>query len=240
LGLIISCSMRCSILIFLLLCVTNAFAQGGGEDSLKIIEAKHDSIYHVEVLPLSALHGDYDLVIEGFEIITDSTRPMRGFRISWPGTFISGRNLMVINPRQIFLKTEHDNPYPDYLYWIIDIDTMQYRLISRNLFSHLNDKFDDHSNIYLDFYLLTYKDPAGELSLPDHWTDKEIRKHNMDYRNKLYMNLCRLLRMFNASLTRHGKEIRIPGRNEFIGIKPVRIVYSMEQYDDQLKTIIYK
>jgi hypothetical protein len=148
--------------------------------------------------------------------------------------------VLVINPRQIFIKTQHDNPYPDFLYWFTDIDTAQYRMILDHMIPPDKTRFADSTNIYSDYYLLYFEVFVKEASLPAHWSDKEISKHSMDYRKKLYTNLCALIRTFNVILASNVNEIKVPDQKEFIRIKPVRIVYFMEQFDDQLNTIIYK
>jgi hypothetical protein len=235
----IKITMRNLVFVFLSFCFIEAFAQSNNEDTLRITEGRYDSIFHIYVLPSEALNGNYNLVVENFNIEPDTTKPKPGIKITWGSPFIRGKNVLIINPRQIFLKTEHENPYYDYLFWIINIDTSQYYAIRDFLKSNHIPRLTNQKSPYSRYSIYSYENNAVELTPPDDWTDQVIAKHSKDYKYILFKNFCSILNILNKPLSRKKEKIIIPSSTDFMKIKSVRIVLSMEQWGDQVKAVNY-
>jgi hypothetical protein len=209
-------------------------------DSLNILHTKFDSVYKVQVIPPDALNGEYDVLIYhhdfDFDLTPNNDTNKYGFEISWPSPIIDGGFRLVINPRQIFLRSGHDNPNPNYLYWFVNIDTAQYNLIKSHLISLFNKKFEYYHNNHSLFYLLTPLKYLKESPIPDEVSDKEYKKLEKDAHSKLYKNLIQFLKILNIPLALNGNEIKYPTYKYFSNIKLLRMVDgNQDEINDILK-----
>ncbi len=226
--------------LIVLLSVNNSFSQKVKPiDSLKIIEGIQDTSLKISIIPIEALNGSFDILVEGIYYDIEHPHKLRGFKIFWNSNVISGRNVICINPKQIYLRTEHDNPYPSYLYWIINISSEQYIAISKIINDQTGNIFSDKTTANSLYKTLQYNYPVEEETIPYDWTYKEILKHKKDYKMKLYTNFRDILKLFNKATKQKELQIPLPSLKEFDGVKPIRTIYLMEQYGDEFNDIKY-
>jgi hypothetical protein len=209
-------------------------------DALKTIFGISDTSLNISILPFEALSGNYDILIEGLHIGESKTGNKRGYKVIWPSPLIYGTNVLFINPKQIYLRTEHENPYPNYLYWIININPDQYKLIAKNLESRLAIDMTDKTTAYSYYRTFLYNDIIEEEPMPYDWTYKEILAHKKDYKKKLYLNFINILKSLNKILKSNDLSILLPSFKEFCAVKPIRTLYSSEEYNDEFNSIEYK
>jgi hypothetical protein len=228
--------ISCIILSF-----NNSFSQNKPPiDSLKIIEGIQDTSLKVSIIPKEALDGNYDLLVEGIYYGGKTSNSYRGYKIFWKSPLISGRNVIYVNPKQIYLRTEHDNPYPNHLYWIIDICNEQYISIEKVINEQNGNLLADKTAINSNYKTLEYNYSVEEQPIPYEWTYKEIISHKKDYKKKLYINFADILRSWNKAIPQKELQLYIPSFKEFSSVKPIRTLYLREEYGDEFNDIDYK
>jgi hypothetical protein len=208
-----------SLLIFLIVLTTRLFSQASDKDSLRITYAQFDSVDRIQVIPFNALSGDYDLLIVGFEFDTANIVDKKAIEISWPSLYIDGRYDLVITAKQLYLKSGHENPNPNHLYWMTSISKTQYDLIKSYLNARSSKAFQ---RCYRQSYC--YKKYKKEKYVRDGWT------------NRQYENFVRLLAIVNKPLELNDK-ILIPPFESFNSIRPLQLVHGVEEIGSQIKII---
>jgi hypothetical protein len=194
-------------------------------DSLKSIKSYCDSIYSVQIIPDNALTGEFDLLITGQEKNLKNKINTNLIEISWSSIYIDGRYILVITPRQIYLKSGHDNPNPNYLYWLTTISVTQFDMIKDFLETKQNGTISNYTS-----------DNSTNLT---YYFDKAIiEKYKGDcWTNKRYDNFQSLIRLINQPLNKTGEKILIPSRKDFENIRILRLVIDFFELQDQIKMI---
>jgi hypothetical protein len=214
--------------ILLLILTTKLFSQVVDNDSIKIVYAEYDSIDSIHLVPLNALNGDYDLLIIGFDYDTNKVIDKRAIEISWPSLYIDGNYDLVITPKQIYLRSGHNNPNPNYLYWITSITRQQYDFIKYYLNALDNSTMQECTNEYSYRQSYFYNKFKKEKYVRDDWT------------NMRYDNFVRILKLINKSLKSTDNEISIPDFDNFKSKHSLRLVFGLEELDSQIKMIKLK
>ncbi len=194
-------------------------------DSLKILKSHFDSIYSVQILPDNALTGEFDLLISGQEKNLNNKINTNLIEISWPSIYIDGRYILVVTPRQIYLISGHENPNPNYLYWLTNISDTQFNKIKDYLGTTQNStihNFTSENSSNLTYY---FDKAKIEKYKGDNWT------------NKRYDNFQSLMKFINQPLNKNGEKILIPSRIDFKNIKFLRLVIDIFELQDQIKLI---
>jgi hypothetical protein len=144
-----------------------------------------------------------------------------------------------VNPKQIYLRTEHDNPYPNHLYWIINICTEQYNSIKKTISAQSGNSLSDKTTVNSLYKTFEYIYSAEEEPIPYEWTYKEIISHKKDYKKKLYNNFTDILRSWNKVILQKELRLSVPSFKEFSSVKPIRTLYLREEYGDEFNDIKY-
>jgi len=77
----------------------------------------------------------------------ESTKPKR-YMIFWDDRpAIDGSFILVIHPTQIFLRSSHDNPNPDCIYWMSPISASQYQALS-GILDQYKEKIFSQKNVW--------------------------------------------------------------------------------------------
>jgi hypothetical protein len=226
--------MRTALLtILILIMTTNVFSQyldvdplkRMDIDSLKIIKSQFDSVYGLQIIPDNALHGEFDLLVTDDD--KDSIKKINEnkIEISWSSNYIDGRYILTITPKQIYLKSSHNNPNPNYLYWLTSITDQHYELIK----SHLELQ---GSNIISNFRT------ENSTCLTYFYDKARLEKNNgNNWDNRRYDNFSELMMTISNPLSKNGEKIFIPSKSEFNKIKMLRIVIDIYELQDQTKLI---
>ncbi len=216
-------TLQLTILIFI--STTKLYSQIVDTNSLKIIKSQIDSIYNVQIIQDNALTGEFDLLITGLEQNLNKKKNTNIIEISWSSIYIDGRYILVITPRQIYLRSGHDNPNPNYLYWLTKISDTQFDLIRS--FLEINKNSIIHNYSSENSTCLTYYFEGAKI-------EKYIRN---SWTNKRYDNFLSLMKLINQPLTKNGEKILIPSRNDFDNIKILRLLIDIYELQDQIKMI---
>ena len=192
-------------------------------DSLRIINSQFDSNIGVQIIPDNALTGNYDLLITGFK--RDSNKNENKIEISWTSYYIDGHYTLVITPKQIYLKSGHDNPNPNFLYWLTDI--------SQNQFLSIKDYLNESESTFIHKYT-NENSPCLTYSFSKAKIEKQKRKN---WTTKRYDNFKTLMTRINKPLRKNGERINIPTEKEFNEIIKLRILIDINELQDQIKLI---
>ena len=165
--------------------------------------------------------GEFDLLIAGQEKSLNANL----IEISWSSIYIDGRYILVITPRQIYLKSGHDNPNPNYLYWLTNISDSQFHKIKDYLGTTQNRTVHNYTS-----------DNSSNLT---YYFDKaKIEKYKGDsWTNMRYDNFQSLMKLINQPLRKNGEQLLIPSRKDFENIKILRLVIDIFEFQDQIKMI---
>jgi hypothetical protein len=210
--------------------VIDVNAQRENSDSLKVIYSYTDTVSKIEIIPRDALNGCFDGLIIKYKLTLPSNFGLDSLlkvdfpsinksafepelEIKWNAQSIDGRYILVINPKQIYLKSSHDNPNPKYLFWLSDIDSSHYRLIKQFLTNNNQaDYFDNGGDGFS--YLCSICE--NEEFLNDSWIDLR------------YDNFSKILKILNLQLIEKDQLILIPNFEKFQDITPLQIAYNVE------------
>jgi hypothetical protein len=194
-------------------------------DSLKIVKSHMDSIYKVQVIPDNVLTGEFDLLITGFEKESNKKINTNIIEISWSSMYVDGRYILVITPRQIYLRSSHDNPNPNFLYWVTASSNKQFELIKHYLEKQTDNGIRNYSSE--NSTCLTYFFDKAEI--------EKYKRNN--WTNKRFDNFLTLMNLINEPLEENGEQILIPSRNDFDNNKILRLVIDIYELQGQIKMI---
>ena len=134
-------------------------------------------------------------------------KPSKDIEIFWNSNYTDGRYIVVITQNQLYVKSSHENPNPNYLYWVSGIDKNQYQTI-RN-FINSTDKIFSKSSLDNNQFL---------------YTQAQEEKHlNNSWENNLFKNFIALLEELNSA------KLDLPSKYDFGSFTPVRIIYSKKE-----------
>lgn len=193
------------------------------KEKFRIIHADFDIKYGVLIVPFDALTGNYDGIVIPFNLDTAAVTEKTSISISWSSISIDGGYSIEINPKQIYLRSNHDNPNPNHLYWLDSLSNEQYQIIK----TYLNSKNKNKFNIY-----------NNEFEFSQSYGFKEFIQEKYfrgEYEDRSYDNLSKLLNLINKSIKNAKLEIKIPSRKDFDNIKPILISYSDKELEEYLE-----
>lgn len=222
-----------TILTFLILCKV-ASAQDSF-DNLKVFKAKFDTINKASIIPDSIFSMYIDILHLTFPTDTIESKEKYGYEIWWPSTYNDGSLVLTITKRQIFLRSGHNNPNPNHLYWFINITGDQFKIIEDKINT---DKtlFKQEPSEYTWYKQLFYNKYKSEKGIPKKWTKKKEESYYKDWLDKKYKNTDDLISFFDNGLS-VDNIIPFVTKNDFEKNKPVRVAFSEEDYEEQIKFV---
>lgn len=117
-----------SLILLLLTCLLPVSVTG--QSATKLRRAWLDPIDSVTVMPPYALDENLTgLVVYSSYPRTKSPAAPRGYWFNWPFTSVDGTLDLYVSRRQIYLQSGHNNPNPNFLYWVQNITPAQFQTI---------------------------------------------------------------------------------------------------------------
>ncbi len=204
-----------SIMVFFLVLVLSmgSMAQERRIKS-KIYSCPTDSTYQIKIIREDIFETDYVAlyVPEGIELEKQDKKV--GFKIFWYSYTDEGRFSLVVNPRQIYLRTGHDNPNPNYLFWLYSITPETYSKLSElsKDTNFINEAYTSETSKYKSYWLKNAI--SDSASTNDHYYIA-------------YQNLKTIIDKFNSNLDDDNK-IKLPNYQDFLKINRFQMVYSAQ------------
>ena len=126
---------------------------------------------------------------------------------------------LTITPEQMYLMSGHNNPNPNFLFWVMGIDSLKYQKIRNSLLANDPPGFSmgymRTKNDRLNFYDTLYKDT---LLIPETWTTEDQLNVREYCNKKFYVEIEKLFSIINSYLA--NDKISFPSQKELSKIKP--------------------
>ncbi|MCB9261832.1 MAG: hypothetical protein H6607_05600 [Flavobacteriales bacterium] len=179
-----------------------------------------DTNYNICIIDSKIFSSDFNYIIFNREKHVKNKRPI-GYSLGWPAPNIDGGMAVIINPKQMYLKSGHDNPNPNYLYWLCDIDSTAFGSIEKTLNDSIFywQKREPNWYGFVGMWLPNY---ASEFPIPEEWNDSLLNLHQENHYKTAYLNLTRIIDMLNQHLP-ENQQIAKPTYTEFRENKKIMI-----------------
>jgi len=217
--------MKIFIIISLLI-FSKLYSQEKKTNSLKVLNSINDDKYKIELIPENAFSGDFDLLV--IPNITDKKNSDNIIPILWANhVFDDKRYKLVINPRQIYLRTVSNTPNSKSLLWKSNISHNQFLKIKNHIRENKKDntivEYEINENNKITYFFKNNK--SGE--------DISQLKSSTEL-DRTYTNLKQLISLINKSFDYHENKIYVPAKNDFKKIKSIRIIHHIDDLDIEM------
>jgi len=129
-------------------------------------------------IPPSASSDSVDAILYQDKTRLKVNPDNRPIKFSWTSNCNDGEYILTITPEQIFFSSGHDNPNPNFLFWIVDITKEQFQAINLGVRKKPPKYFYDrtaprHDSLFqdeseYDYYQTNFRDPC---LIPKEWND---------------------------------------------------------------------
>lgn len=132
---------------------------------------------------------------------TASMQPKR-YMISWNDTpAIDGDFILVVHPKQLFLRSGHNNPNPNYVYWVDQLSEEQYARLVKFLDAYKGRLFRrDRWSQWPGYTLFILRNPQISPQPPDRMTADVEASWQSRSNAAVNSNLRRILKELNHGL----------------------------------------
>ncbi len=172
-------------------------------------------------IPQAAFSDSIDAVLfqdKGLSRVHPNKRPVV---FSWYSNCNDGNYNLTITPEQIFFSSGHDNPNPNYLYWIMDISKEQFEAINKGVRKSAPENFYDvtaprNDSLFQDESEYSYIDTSFQdpCSIPKDWNDTTEHLFNICCDASIVTQLIRFLEILNAYIPIAVKKVILPNGQE--------------------------
>lgn len=132
---------------------------------------------------------------------TVSMEPKR-YMIAWNEPGIDGDFMLVVHPRQLFLRSGHNNPNPNYVYWVAPLSDAQYTRLVTFIDGYKGRLFRRNRwDRWAGYTLFTLENPRISPHFPERRTPDSEAAWQRDFDAAVNANLRRILRELNRALS---------------------------------------
>lgn len=204
--------MTLRIILMIVCCWTFSFLSAQKRDKPIIVSTVDRGDYFF--IPTTALADRVEGILYQLKIGKKVDPEKRPIQFYWISTCNDGYYNLTITPEQIFFSSSHDNPNPNYLFWVVDIDSAQYQQIENGVQRNPPQGFENLSKNYRQsltvFYDNKFKDT---FSIPDEWTDSIMASHDVYCQAQIERQLKRYFSIINSYIADTAKQLAIPFDN---------------------------
>lgn len=217
------------IILLLLLSTYNFYAQ-----NLIIKTIDRGNYNYIPKLAFSDSVGG----IEHVDFRLRNVNEKKEFVIYWNSLCTDGSYDLTITPEQIYFSTSHDNPSPNLLFWVIEIDSTQYNCIKNGLINNLPERFINYSYNYDGSYIFLDTSYRENIIIPENWIDEKLEKFDIYCKYLIEKQLKQYTVIFNNYIQCENKSIILPFIIDYEKVKYFYwnrkelqnwIIYSIEQ-----------
>ena len=195
--------------------ILTTFCQESADSSIAYAEIINGYIY----IPKSILSDEIDAVL----IINKNnaaSSQKKTFTLWWNSQCNDGYFNLNITPKQIYFSSSHDNPNPNYLYWVIDIDSIQFSEISKGLRSKTPTGFSNQSKYSDDAYVFHDNKFKDAFKIPEEWTEPKEKEFDDYCMKQSEQQLGRYFLLLNSFIKKENKKIKLASKEERDKIPP--------------------
>jgi hypothetical protein len=176
----------------------------------KIAETEFKNGYNY--IPKSALEDSIDIILHDYNSDYKSLNKKFGkpkikvqeIEISWNSNCTDGAYKIIITPQQMYVCSGHDNPNPNSLYWVQEIDSIKFHLIKKGLLKKkpkIYISYNKNFNSKLDYNDTSYV----EIEIPENWSDSVSNKFDIDCDSLIIHTISKQLTILNNYLPQEMK-----------------------------------
>ncbi|RYZ96152.1 MAG: hypothetical protein EOP47_24440 [Sphingobacteriaceae bacterium] len=207
-----------TILIFIFCCVFQCLcAQTTHNSAIAETIDKSDYFY----IPQSALNDKIQAIHYQDKIKTKVNPNKRPIEFYWHSTCNDGSYILTVTPEQIFFSSSHDNPNPNFLFWVISINASQFLQIQKGLQQNPPPGFKDRlkylkglnesGRIYDESKTVYYDEKfKGNFPIPAEWTDAVMKRHDQYCKSQIKSQLKRYLSIINSYISDPKNKVLFP------------------------------
>ena len=147
----------------------------------------------------------------------------------WNSFCTDGDYILMLTPEQIFFTSGHNNPNPNRLFWVFNINTEQYLFVRNgfiknppNFFKNLSQYYNGMKYIYYDS---TYND---RYMIPAEWNDSIMFVVESYCKKQIEVQISKYMSIINGYITDDNLKIVIPRYAELSKIESK--YFSDEEY----------
>jgi len=186
-------------------------------------------------IPSSALADSTDGIIFQEKRFTKATKAQHQIQLTWTSMCTDGYYNIDITPQQIFFHSSHDNPNPNYLFWVMDIDSTQYAFIKKGLKQKPPRGFENQSKYYKSYMLYWDVKFKDTMQIPDEWTSEQEKLFDTYCDASRKSQLKKIFSVLNKYLPQ-GKKLQPPSDETINLIKPKAFASSRKEVLEYLPT----
>ena len=220
-------TIRTYLLLAFFLTIYNSFGQTKTDFAIATTVDKGDYFY----IPKSALTDTIEGILYQDKMLQKTNYNKRQIEFYWISTCNEGYYNLVITPEQIFFSTSHDNPNPNFLYWVINIDSTQYKQIKRGLEKRPPKRFENLSKNYRQSKIVYVDKFKDTFSIPSEWTDNIMKQQDIYCDAQIEKQLKRYFLIINSYISDTNEKVTIPEEKEK-NKSPKYFSYSKEEMID--------
>jgi hypothetical protein len=204
--------MQASIIlvVFILFSLAGSSQNKTPDSAMAYVDISEGYVY----IPKWALDDKFDAVL----IVSkgsDISSQRKEFKLWWNSSCNDGYYNLDVTPRQIYFSSSHDNPNPNYLYWAIDIDSIQYTEIAKGLQSKTPKGFSNLSKYYDDAYVFHDDKFKDSFTIPDEWTGPKEKEFAVYCQKQLEQQLSKYFSILNSFIKEEDKKIKLPSKKRY-------------------------
>ena len=183
-------------------------------------------------IPKSALDDKFDAILIAIKKSGTMSNQRNKFEFWWNSLCNDGYYNLTITPRQIYFHSSHDNPNPNYLYWVINIDSIQYRAIRERLKSQVPKGFSNQTKYYEHSYVFHDDKFKDTFNIPNEWNSEKEKQFDAYCQKQIEQQLKRYFSILNDFIEDDNKKLKLPGKDEIEQIKPKLLSANKEELLD--------
>lgn len=201
--------MRLYAILLVSFCCMSNFLLAQTKENFNIVSVIDKGSYFY--IPKSVWADSVVGVIYQLKIDKNTNFDERPIKLYWISVCNNGYYDLTITPEQIFFSSSHDNPNPDYLFWVIDIDRLQYQQIQKGLKQKPPVGFEDLSKNYGESLIVFYdKKFKDTLSIPNEWNDDIAQQRDIYCKSQTNGQIKKYFSIINSYITKPIKKVSIP------------------------------
>lgn len=201
------------IIIFFFIVSLNLIAQ----TKSKYIFVKTIDKKNYFYIPQYAFSDSVNGVIYQDKTLSKVALHKKSFSFFWNSICNDGSYYLTITPEQIYFSSGHNNPNPNYLFWVINITNSQSQLLKKTFFKQTPEGFSKNAE-YNPIYYFDEK-YVDTFSIPENWTDSILKIESIYCENQIKTQLVRYFSLINSYIKEPSEKIN------FLENKKVRQKY---------------
>ncbi|GAA4739277.1 hypothetical protein GCM10023229_18130 [Flavisolibacter ginsenosidimutans] len=185
-------------------------------------------------IPASALSDTIQGILYQEKFKVKAATNKRPIKFYWISTCNDGYYNLTITPEQIFFSSSHDNPNPNFLFCVTDIDSIQYNQIRKGLqktpqgFENLSKNYNESQTVFFD---KKFKDG---YRIPIERNNKNMKQQEFYCERQRKLQLKKYFSILNSYISKNNNKIQIPS----VKMKPKFFSYFEQELYDWVPTLV--